>query len=69
MYCNEGKEKTPTTQPKNLARDDKYGAMFERATNPSNPGQHFLAPHNPYALSRQLRIAVKKEVSQRSLGI
>jgi hypothetical protein len=50
MYCNEGKEKTPTTKPKNLARDDKYGAMSERATNPTNPGQHFLATQQPVCI-------------------
>lgn len=39
MYCNEGKKKTPTTKPKNLALNEKYGAMFERATTPTKPGQ------------------------------
>jgi hypothetical protein len=50
MYCNEGKKKTPMTKPKNLACDDKYGAMFERATKPTKPGQQFFAIQQPVCI-------------------
>ena len=50
MYCNEGKKKTPTTKPKNLALDEKYGAMFERATTPTKPGQQLPAANQPVCI-------------------
>ena len=50
MYCNEGKKKTPTTKPKNLALDEKYGAMFERATTPTKPGQQLPAAKQPVCI-------------------
>lgn len=50
MYCNEGKKKTPTTKPKNLALNEKYGAMFERATTPAKPGQQLPAAKQPVCI-------------------
>lgn len=50
MHCNEGKKKNSTTKPKNLARDDKYGAMSERATRPIKPGQQRPATQPPVCI-------------------